>query len=203
MTEPLPLPSAPDPVPTDEVLLRALVDGRGHAFDLLVARHGAGVRTYLGHLVRDRALAEDLTQEVFLKVLTSIHTRETGRSFVVWLLRIARNEALDHLRRRSLHQRLVSSVRCGVGRVARTVRRQPARPEEELAHSELAAALERALTGLPEPQRSVFLLRERGGFSSEEIAQVLDCSAKTGSTRLHRARSALRCILAEDLEEAR
>ncbi len=202
MNELQPIRPEPDHGPSDEVLLRALADGRGHAFDLLVARHGPGVRTYLGHLVRDRALAEDLTQEVFLKVFTRLETREQGRSFVVWLLRIARNEALDHLRRRGMHQRLVASVRAGVGRLARVVHRQPARPEEELAHGELLVALDRALVELPESQRSAFLLREQDGLSYEEIAAVMDCSPKTVSTRLHRARRALREILAEHLEVA-
>lgn len=197
---PLRRPSRPED-PSDEALLQALAEGRGHAFDLLVARHGARVRSYLGHLVRDRSLAEDLTQEVFLKVLTRAHTREPGRSFLVWLLRVARNEALDHLRRRGLHQRLVESVRSGVDRLARRGRRQPARPEQKLARDELYAALDAGLAELPETQRSVFLLRERDELSYEEIAAVLECSPKTVSTRLHRARLALREHLAEHLGE--
>ena len=181
--------------------LRALADGRSHAFDVLVARHGARVRTYVGHLVRDHVTAEDLTQEVFLKVLTRAATREPGRTFVVWMMRVARNEALDQLRRRGLQRQLVASVRAGVGRVARRLSQVPLRPDQELARVEFYAALDRGLAELPEPQRSVFLLREVDGLSYEEIGDVLDCSPKTVSTRLHRARAFLREQLSEHLED--
>ncbi|MEM9379130.1 MAG: sigma-70 family RNA polymerase sigma factor [Planctomycetota bacterium] len=191
--------------PSDDVLLRALADGREHAFDVLVARHGARVRTFLGHLVRDAAAADDLTQEVFLTVLTRAHARDRtetrDRSFQVWLMRVARNEAIDLLRRRGLHARLVARVREGVGRVARRLASSPARPEDEVAHGELLGALEEGLAELPEPQRSVFLLREMEGMSYEEIGDVLECSPKTVSSRLHRARAALRERLADHREE--
>ncbi|MEM1453091.1 MAG: sigma-70 family RNA polymerase sigma factor [Planctomycetota bacterium] len=187
--------------PSDDVLVRALADGRAHAFDVLVARHGPRVRTFLGHLVRDAAAADDLTQEVFLTVLTRAQTRDPGRSFQVWLMRVARNEGLDLLRRRSLHARLVARVRTGVGRVARRLAASPPRPEEEVAHDELLGALREGLARLPEPQRSVFLLREVEGMSYEEIGEVLDCSPKTVSSRLHRARAALRESLAGHREQ--
>jgi RNA polymerase sigma-70 factor, ECF subfamily len=201
LNEPQPRRAAPLDGLSDGVLLRALAGGRGHAFDLLVARHGPRVRSYVGQLVGDRAQAEDLTQDVFVKLLTGIGAFDPDRGLVVWLLRVARNEALDHLRRAKLHQRLVARARAGVGRLARRARRQPIRPDEELERREFYLALERALAGLPEAQRSVFLLRERGGLSYGEIGEVMDCSPKTVSTRLHRARSALREVLGEHLED--
>lgn len=186
--------SAPSPDgPSDEVLVRALDEGTQHAFDVLVARHGARVRTYLGHLVSDPALAEDLTQDVFVKLLTHTHAPMPGGP-VVWLLHVARNLGLDHMRHRRVRERWLAGVRDGV---TRWFRRAPERPEEALAQDELNRALTHELAQLPEVQRSVFVLREVEGLSYEAIGEVLDCSPKTVSTRLHRARVALRAALAE------
>lgn len=189
-TTPTPAGAAP---PSDEDVLAAVAAGRPHAFDVLVARYGARVQTFLRHRVGDAAWAEDLAQEVFVKVFRHLDRREPGGSFPVWLFAIARNVALDHLRRRTLQRRVLDAAARGDGPLARAMRRvRSLRPDEELATGELASALEDALAELPGEQREVFLLREREGLRYGEIAAVVGCGPKTVSTRLARARARLR-----------
>jgi len=185
----------------DDVVIAAVAAGKPHAFDVLVARWGPRVGAYLRHVVGEPAWVDDLTQEVFVKVHDHLHEREPNASFAVWLFRIARNTALDFERRRRLHARTLESAGKGRGPLARLLaRRRPPTPLAELESREFAVALELALAELPEPQRTVFLLREREELAYEEIAAVVGCPAKTVSTRLARARAYLRRRLAGFLE---
>ncbi len=188
--------------PSDAELLLAFSEGRGHAFDVLVARYGDRVRAYVGQLVSDGAAADDLTQNVFIKLLQRAHMGPTDPELVVWLLRVARNECIDHARGRAVHRRLLDAVRAGVGRYAARLRRNPAPPERSMERAEFFNRFQVALRDLPEPQRSVFLLRERDGLTYEEIAAVMECHPKTVSTRLCRARQALRESLTGDDQDA-
>lgn len=192
--EPLSSPPPPERAPSDEVLLAALAAGRGHAFDVLVARHASRVQTFLRHLLGDAGAAEDLTQDVFVKVYEKHATRAAEQRFHVWLFRVARNIALDHLRHRRVHTRALDVV-------AGIARRAPETPPDALLGAELAAAVARGIARLPEPQRAVFLLREREELSYEEIGEVVGCAPKTVSTRLARARAKLRELLSEHGEE--
>lgn len=196
----LPRETRDDPPPgdtSDDALLRAFAAGRPHAFDLLVARHGPRVRGYLERMVPGQGLADDLTQEVFVALLERGPFGPGEPRLEVWLLHVARNRALDAMRRRSVRRRAVEAMRGGVGRLAALLGRSPAPPDRVLESEEFAAALEEALAGLPEPQRSAFLLRERDGFDYREIGAVMGCSPKTVSSRLHRARLTLREALRE------
>lgn len=181
---------------SDEDLLAAAAAGQAEAFDELAARWGPRIAAYLRATLGDDAWAEDLTQDVFVKAYCNLRTRDTARSFAVWLFRIARNEAIDFLRRRSVHRRLLDACASGVGPLARTIqgRRAPS-PDGELQVAELRERLEEGLARLSEAHRTVFLLREREGLSYEEIGEVVGCSAPTVSTRLARARKRLRELL--------
>lgn len=186
----------------DQVLLVALAEGHDHAFDLLVARYGQRVQSYVYQIVRDAAWAEDLTQEVFVKVFRKIGTHDPEFSFAVWLFRIARNESLSFVRRKSVQVRAMELLRAGCDAMAGFVpRRAPRGPLAELELGELTARLDAAIATLPEGQRSVFVLREHQGMSYLEIAEIVGCPSKTVSTRLARARAHLREQLADYFDE--
>jgi len=187
---------------SDERLVAAHRAGRAHAFDLLVARHGARVRAYARRVLDgDEAAADDVTQDAFLALLERPPAPEPGAGFIVWLLRVTRNGALDHMRRRGRIDRLKARVRERLEALARRPGSgAEAAPPSVLAHEELARAFDEAVAELPEPRRSVFLLREVEGLSYEEIGEVVGCAPKTVSTRLARARAALRERLAEHAE---
>ena len=179
--------------PEDSALLAALSGGDLSAMDTLVARHGSRIRSFLGRSVRDDALADDLTQEMFLRVFRKAHTFDPRYPARVWMLRIARNLVVDSSRRTKTRRGAVSGLR-----ETERVKRQgtpPGTPLRSLENRELQSQIDGALDRLAEPFRSVFVLREIEGLSYEDIADVLDTSVKTVSSRLHRARQKLRGLL--------
>ena len=175
--------------PGDDQLLEMTLGGREHAFDILVARHGPRVRRLLRRLTGSSDEAEDLTQEVFIRVYKGASRRRLKTNFRVWLYRITRSVAIDFIRRERTRRR------------ARARRVEPRRPAPEamapLLAREFRERLDAALARLPEAFRTAFVLREIEEMSYAEIAAVLRTSEKTVSTRLHRARLRLRAELAD------
>jgi RNA polymerase sigma-70 factor (ECF subfamily) len=146
--------------------------------DVLFTAHRDGVFRYLCRIVGNED-ARELTQEVFLRVTKAAvpETSEGGRR--AWLFRIARNLALNHVRddrRRGVTVELSADA---------------AAP----ATQALAAALREALEQLSPVDRDVFLMRETGGLSYEEISFACQLTADAVRSRLHRARQQLRCAL--------
>jgi RNA polymerase sigma-70 factor (ECF subfamily) len=189
----------------DAELMQLLVHGEDRALMPLVDRYGSRVRTYLGHVTRDGSWADDLTQEVFVRVFESATTFDPRFAFQVWIFRIARNLAVDLLRRQSTQRKLVDAMEERVAEGERQAIRSRAAssPLQGLVDVEFAEHFERALKRLPEIFRTVFVLREVEGLAYEEIAEVVDASPKTVSTRLHRARLQLRKLLAPYLDPFR
>jgi len=169
----------------DDVLLGRAAHGEAPAVDAFVDRFGDRLCSFLVRIVRDRAWADDLVQEVFVRILRDAHRYDPRWPVQVWLFRIGRNLALDLLRREAAHrnriEQLAASPPCNAPAAVTTAE-----------HREFQVALEQALQQLPEGFRSVFLLRDGEGLSYEEIGAVLGISAKTVSSRLHRARGQLR-----------
>lgn len=170
----------------DAVLLRRAAQQEPGAVEELVARHGERVCSFLVRIVRDAAWAEDLTQETLLRALQGAAQYDARWPLCTWLFRIARNLALDLLRRES-------SLRARSRRAAAGAFAPPA--AVTAGHQEFQRALEAALQQLPEPFRLVFVLRDGENLAYEEIAAVLGISVKTVSSRLHRAREQLRVLL--------
>ncbi len=186
---------ADDPVAvSDERLAAELLAGDACALERLIGRYGLRVRAYVGRLVQDPGWADDITQEVFVRVFERIHQFGDGFRFSVWLFRIARNLALDLVRREQLRQ---GSCALDLSALPATAAGSPA---AIAVGREFAMAFDRALARLSEPFRSVFLLREREQMTYEEIADIVGTSAKTVSSRLHRARQHLQEALARHLE---
>lgn len=178
-------------VADDALLEQAACDEPG-AVEELVDRFGDRLCSYLMRVVRDRAWAEDLVQEVFLRALQESHRYDAKWPLRVWLFRIGRNLALDLLRSEAGHRKRNA---CHAKPIAAPAAITTAE------HREFQVALEKALQQLPEEFRSVFLLREAESLSYDEIGIVLNISIKTVSSRLHRARQQLRTILQRHTEQ--
>lgn len=177
---------------SDDALLGRAASGEAAAVDAFVHRFGDRLCSFLVRIVRDHAWADDLTQEVFVRALRDGHRYDPAWPVSVWLFRIGRNLALDLLRREGAHRHRIDRLAAaplGVAPAAVTT----------AEHREFQVALEAALQRLPEAFRSVFLLRDGEGLAYEEIGNVLGISAKTVSSRLHRAREQLRAHLREHL----
>jgi RNA polymerase sigma-70 factor (ECF subfamily) len=168
------------------LLARAIAgakQGDVSALHFLYVRYADDVQGYVETIVRDRHEAEDITQNVFAKLITAIARYERRESpFAAWILRVARNAALDHLRRR--RQIPFAEVRTSD-------------EGHEQVGFERSQALRAALEGLPEDQREVLVLRHVAGLSPGEIALRLGRSEAAVHGLHHRGRASLRTALSE------
>ena len=174
--------------------------GRDVAYRELVNRYERPVFTLVYRMVRDRELAEDLTQDTFVKVLSHVDKYRPEFKFSSWLFKIANNVAIDHLRRRTLDTvSMDGSPHAGTAEAVEASSFDVAIPQEsaldELEARELGGAIERAIAGLRPEYRSCILLRHVEGRSYEEIAATLDLPLGTVKTYIHRARHELRKAL--------
>jgi RNA polymerase sigma-70 factor (ECF subfamily) len=161
-------------------LVRAAQDGDRDAMRALYVRFAGGVLVYVGRIVPQRD-AEDVTQQVFAKLLTELDRyRPCEAPFSAWVLRVARNQAIDHVRRSRL-------VPCEEVRDADDAFDDAAR--------ECAASLREALAGLTADQRNVLILRHLVGLSPTEIAEQLGRTVRSVHCLHHRGRSAARTAL--------
>jgi RNA polymerase sigma-70 factor (ECF subfamily) len=179
--------------------------GREAAYRELIRRYERPVFSLVFRMVRDRELAEDLTQDAFIKVLNNIERYRPEFKLSSWLFKIANNVAIDHLRRRSIetvsmdgspHAQTADAVEATSFDV--TVEQENAL--EEIEAKELGSAIERAIARLRPEYRSCIMLRHVEGRSYEEIATTLDLPLGTVKTYIHRARHELRRAL-EHLRE--
>ena len=190
-------PGSKDPLPNGlsldpaSGLITGLATGMDRALDELIARYGDRLCSYLLRIVRDAGWADDLVQEVFVRVYDHARTYDGRWPVRVWLFGIARNLAVDLLRREgAMQSRLQYLHRHDESPAAVTM----------VEHREFQAELEQAISRLPEVFRSVFILRETERLSYDEIGEVLGISAKTVSSRLHRSRTQLKTMLQRYLE---
>jgi len=148
-------------------------EGDLSAFEELVRMYQADVWRFAYHLTRDRTLADDVTQEAFLRAFRFLRTFRGDSRFASWLFRIARNCGMDALRSRRSHLSREHPA--------------PVGPSDPVARAELAAALR----SVSEEHREPFLLIEVFGLSYREAADVLQIKVGTVKSRMHRARLAL------------
>jgi RNA polymerase sigma-70 factor (ECF subfamily) len=167
---------------TQEAVTRAKA-GNSEGLHYLYVRYADDVRRFINGLVRDQYEAEDITQNVFAKLITAIKKyEERAVPFDAWILRVARNAALDHLRaKRAIPTEEV--------RLTDTGRAQTA--------LDRGRALREALEALPEDQREVLVLRHIVGLSPVEIADTLEKSESSVHGLHHRGRRALRTNLTD------
>jgi RNA polymerase sigma-70 factor (ECF subfamily) len=154
----------------------------------LFAQYHDRLLRYLSRAAGEHEAARDLTQEVFVRVSRTAIPTAPENQLAGWLFKIARNVALDHHRQR---------------------RR---RPEADLgsapeltkdAQQEMGLALKQALATLPDLDRDIFLLREVGGLSREEIATACELTPDAVRSRIHRTRLELRAVLAAPIKALR
>jgi len=184
---------------TDEALMAAWQAGDVAAFDRIYARHRGGVFRYLLRHCCDRPTAEELHQDVWLKLITARSSFDPAARFTTWLYAVARNRMIDHWRRNSA-ARLVSLDDDGdVGGIGASLEAtEPAADPLRSATSEQeAAVLVAALEELPAAQRDAFLLHVEGGLAIAEIAAVTKVPAETVKSRLRYAYRRLRTSLGE------
>lgn len=182
----------------DAELMIAFQQGDARAFEVLVGRHQRGVYNFVLRSVRGQGRAEELLQEVFLRVVRSKDRYQRTAKFSTWIYSIARNLCVDESRRARFrdHQSLDAERRgkdggAGGPMVARLP--NPGVPTDEAAEAprlrqRLAAAIDR----LPEEQREVFVMRQVSGMSFREIGETLGVAENTIKSRMRYALEKLR-----------
>jgi len=182
-------------LPTNDASERALQErirgGDEAAFDTIFRDNYAHLVRMAESVVRERALAEEIAQDVMLELWRRRESIEVEQSFRAYLLRSTRNRALNHVR----HQRIVQREATIAAAVAESARAQSA--EDEMLGSELERAVHQAIASLPEKAREVFQLSRDRGLKYSEIAVVLDISVKTVEKRMGQALAELRDRLAQ------
>jgi len=186
--------SISDPPSEELVLVRAAKGGDDKAFGELVKRYDRNVFRIAQHITQNREDAEDVVQDAFLKAYTNLQQFQEQSKFYTWLVRIAVNEALMKLRRRR-PERMVSldeDIKTEDDSVPREVADWSPNPEQNYNQAELREILSRTIQGLPPGFRTVFVLRDVEGLSTEETAEALELSIPAVKSRLLRARLQLR-----------
>jgi RNA polymerase sigma-70 factor (ECF subfamily) len=170
-------------------LVKGLKAGESAAFDRLVRDYGDRIYRFVRRMVGDR-WADDLAQEVLIRIHRSVGAYEPTGSFDSWLFTIANNRCIDHLRRRP--ERRENSFDADDEGEPHVADDREAGPVEVLEEREVRAALRRAVLNLPTDQKQVFLMREEAGLSFKEIARITNCPLNTALGRMHYAMENLR-----------
>jgi RNA polymerase sigma-70 factor, ECF subfamily len=187
-------------VRSDVQLMLGVKQGDEASFELLLQRYRRPLCHFLNRMVRDAAQAEDLAQEVFLRVYRARREYEPSAKFTTWLFRIATNLALNSLRDGRHRQAEVSLDAPAEGQdgseMTLDVPDGAPMVEQQLVERDRVAVVRRAIFALPEKQRAAVLLHKYQELDYDEIARILGCSVSALKSLLFRAYETLRVQLA-------
>ena len=185
---------------SDVQLMLEVKRGDESSFELLLARYRTPLCHFLFRMVRDSAMAEDLAQEVFLRVYRARKEYKPSAKFTTWLFRIATNLALNSIRdhrARLMEDSLDERQESEDGPAALfEIPDRHASVEQRLLAEDRAEAIRRIVLALPEKQRAAVLLHKYHEMDYEDIARILDCSVSALKSLLFRAYETLRVQLA-------
>lgn len=183
---------------SDVQLMLDVKAGDAESFDFLLQKYRSPLVNFLGRMVRDRATAEDLAQEVFLRVYRARAQYTPSAKFTTWIFRIATNLALNSIRD-TKYQRMSVSLDAPADGDDAPPMELPApemRIDEHLVERDRAEFIRRAIMALPEKQRAAVLLHKYEEMDYGEIAKILECSESALKSILFRAYETLRVQLA-------
>lgn len=185
---------------TDWSLIEQITAGDDRAFDALMERYKRPIVNFVFRIIGDAAEADDAAQEVFLHAYQTIRKdgfQQGTAKFSTWLFQIARNAAIDCLRRRKRRPTVSLSSMEEDGRNMGNAERTA---DREIAAKEIGEQIAAAIALLPEDQKTAIILSEYENLSYAEIAAIMKSSLKAVELRLYRARQFLRKRLAHLLD---
>jgi RNA polymerase sigma-70 factor (ECF subfamily) len=196
-------PTSPFEGLDDSRVVQAFLGGDARGFTVLVVRYQTRLLNFIYRTIGDRERAEDLVQEVFVRVHRHLHRFDQSKKFSTWIYTIASNLAKNELRNRSRNPLVLFQ----------TIKKQweadhrplqfedpSSRPDDLYRKRHLRELVEGSVAQLPEHHRVVFVLRELEGKSYEEIAEITGCNLGTVKSRLNRARNNFAAIIAPLLD---
>ena len=176
----------------EQTLVSQAIDGDADAVGLLYTRHLDAICRYVYFRVADEPLAEDLTEEVFVKAWTALpRYKQQGHRFTSWLYRIARNLIVDHYRKQSTHTPVADAP-------METIADEGPSPEVLVADQQDYAALAGAIQRLGSDEQQVIILRFVEGLSHKEVGEVIGKSEGASRVIQHRALEALAGLMELD-----
>lgn len=175
-----------------KLLVKQSQQGNTRAFEQLVNIYQDKIYTLCCQLTGNRADAEDLAQNAFIKAYRSLPSFRNEADFGTWLYRIAVNLSINEKRKRKPEVYLDSPVQTREGEMPRMVASDTDSPEDVYEKKEFREMIREALGELSAEHKAVLVLREIQGYSYEEIAVMLDCSLGTIKSRINRARQTLK-----------
>ena len=188
----------------DEELMACYAKGDVAAFEELLRRHEKPVFNFIARYLGDRVAAEDLVQEVFVRVIRTADRYKKKAKFTTWLFTIARNICIDKARYQSRRNEVslnrsvtADDENTGTSFIDQLQEESGESSEGSLIRTEFRAKLQSALLELPDEQREVFVMREFGGMKFREIATVIGVSENTIKSRMRYALQSLRGHLAD------
>lgn len=183
-------------VSTDQQLVRAYLEGSEAAFETLLLRHKRKVWSHIYLLVRDRELTEDIFQEAFIKVVSTLKNgkyNEEGK-FLPWVMRIAHNLVIDHFRR----NKKMKLVRSNEDHdVFATIAQPGKNVEQRIVNVQIDADVRKLIEALPDEQREVVIMRTYLSMSFKEISEQTDVSINTALGRMRYALINMRRLIKE------
>ena len=196
-----PADEAEDSAAQDLSLMARIKAGDLAALETLIEAHQCRVIGTIAKMLGDEMDAEDIAQQVFIRVWKSAPRYEPTAKFTTWLFKITRNLIFNEVRRRKRHpaSSLDETVAAG-DRPMQTIDRNAKAPDSTLLEAEMQSAIQCAIDALPEAQRMAVILRRYNDAPYEEIAEVLELTVPAVKSLLFRARTDLRKKLREYLD---
>jgi RNA polymerase sigma-70 factor, ECF subfamily len=176
----------------DEDLMLSYATGDAAAFEVLYLRHKGPVYRYMLRLCRNEAVAEELFQEVWMKLIKARENYVATAKFTTYLYKLAHNQFIDHYRKQTV--RIVEDQSVDADDVGQTAYN----PEQQVQINQVMDKLAELVEALPNEQREVFLLREEAGMSLPEIAETIGINNEAAKSRLRYAIAKLRSGLSDE-----
>jgi RNA polymerase sigma factor (sigma-70 family) len=181
---------------TDNQLVQSFQQGNNHALEILVNRHKDKIFTSINILVKDRFLAEDLFQDVFIKIIDTLRRNnynDEGK-FLPWAIRIAHNLCVDHFRK----VKRTPTITTGDDRdIFEVINVSADSADKDMIRTQSHDRVRELLDLLPEEQKEVIVLRHYADLSFKEIAAMTNCSINTALGRMRYGLLSMRKIMAE------
>ena len=193
---------------TDEDLVRSFAEGDNGAFEILLMRHKDRVYTYIFNIGHEHSIADDIFQDTFVKVITTIKQGryyDAGNRFVGWLVRIAHNQTIDYYRRLA-SEKIISNDGCEEGDLFNEIKLFDDSAQDAIEKEETLRDIEMLISMLPNDQRRIVMMRYYQDLSFKEIADLENISINTALGRMRYAlinmrKNAQKYNLVRDLEK--
>ncbi|MGE5329422.1 MAG: RNA polymerase sigma factor [Deltaproteobacteria bacterium] len=187
---------------SEQILIKRCKDGDLQAFEELISKYETKVFNITFRILGDYTQAEDVSQDIMVKVFRTIKGFKEQSSFYTWLYRITVNECMDMVkkRKRTLTYSIDSPLDTEDGEIKTEIQDSSESVEGTVERNELRRYLADAMNSLSPEHKTVIVLRDVQGFSYEEIAEIIKCPPGTVKSRINRARLELKNLLMKNRE---